>query len=60
LHRVVISQKIEFLGSRCWPVLSERKGGFVEHNMSRDDDTICGKIEAPIPLMVVRVAEECT
>jgi hypothetical protein len=32
----------------------------VKHNVPRDDDTVCGKIEAPTPLMVGRVAEERT
>jgi hypothetical protein len=39
-------------------LLGEREGGLVEDNVTRDDDSIGGRIKASISLMVSRVAKE--
>jgi hypothetical protein len=39
-------------------LLGERKGGLVEDNVTRDDDSIGGRIKASVSLMVSRVAKE--
>jgi hypothetical protein len=48
LFRKII-QKIEISGkSRDGRILGEGKGGFIEHDMTRDDDMIGGEFKATI------------
>jgi hypothetical protein len=34
------------------------EGGFVKHDMTRDDDTISGEIKTPIAFVIAREAKE--
>jgi hypothetical protein len=36
----------------------EGKRGLIEHDVSRDDDTVCGEIKTSVALVIGRVAEE--
>jgi hypothetical protein len=54
-------QKIKVSGkSRAGRGLGERKGGFVEHNVAGDDDTIGGDIKTAIAFVFRRVTKEDT
>jgi hypothetical protein len=44
LYRIIISEKVEFLGERGRPLASKGERGLVEHNVPRDGDMICGKV----------------
>jgi hypothetical protein len=54
-------QKIKVSGkSRAGRGLGERKGGFVEHNVAGDDDTIGGDIKTAVAFVFRRVTMEDT
>jgi hypothetical protein len=36
----------------------ERKHCFIENNVVRDDDTVGGEVEAPVALVIERIANE--
>ena len=36
----------------------ERKRCFVENNVTRDDDAVGGEVEAPVALVIGRIANE--
>lgn len=38
----------------------ERERCFVENNMARDDDPVGSEVEAPVPHVIRRVANEST
>jgi hypothetical protein len=60
LFRKII-QKIEISGkSRDGRILGKGKGGFIEHDMTRDDDMIGGEFKATIAFVFGWVAEEDT
>ena len=43
---------------RIWCDGPIRKNGFVESDVARNDDLICGKVEASVPSMVRWIANE--
>jgi len=53
-------QKIKVRWGKGGGLLGKGKGGFIEDDMSGDDDFVCGKVKASIPLMVSRIPEEDT
>ena len=39
-------------------MMGERKRCFVENNVTRDDDAVGGEVEAPVALVIGRIANE--
>ena len=59
-HNISSIQKLKVRSLARAVTLSERKGSFIEDDMPRDDDSICGEIKAAVSFMVSGIAKEDT
>ena len=59
-HNISSIQKLKVRIPAGTIALSEREGSFIEDDMPRDDDSICGEIKAAVSFMVSGIAKEDT
>ena len=59
-HNISSIQKLKVRIPAGTITLSKRKGSFIEDDMPRDDDSICGEINAAVSFLMSGVAKEDT
>ena len=59
-HNISSIQKLKVRIPAGTIALSEREGNFIEDDMPRDDDSICGEINAAVSFLMSGVAKEDT
>ena len=60
VHNISSIQKLKVRIPAGTIALSEREGSFIEDDMPRDDDSICGEIKAAVSFVMSGVAKEDT
>ena len=59
-HNISSIQKLKVRIPAGTIALSEREGSFIEDDMPRDDDSICGEIKAAVSFVMSGVAKQGT